>query len=63
MIYRARYGVALERGPFDKRTADYVWMLLFGALSLLVCFVSTNAVYFTWCMLRNDSIQSLTHCK
>ena len=57
MIYRARYGVALERGPFDKRTADYVWMLLFGALSLLVCFVFTNAVYFTWCMLRNDSMQ------
>ncbi|WJX30462.1 ER-associated protein degradation protein [Trifolium repens] len=36
LIMIARYGVALERGPFDKRTADYVWMLLFGALSLLV---------------------------
>ncbi|KAG2692218.1 hypothetical protein I3760_08G042200 [Carya illinoinensis] len=23
-------------GPFDKRTADFVWMLIFGALSLLV---------------------------
>ncbi|KAK3033249.1 hypothetical protein RJ639_033129, partial [Escallonia herrerae] len=31
-----RNGVSLERGPFDKRTADYVWMFLFGALSLLV---------------------------
>ncbi|KAK9292884.1 hypothetical protein L1049_020865 [Liquidambar formosana] len=31
-----KYGVSLERGPFDKRTADYVWMLIFGALSLLV---------------------------
>lgn len=31
-----RHGVSLERGPFDKRTADYVWMLFSGALSLLV---------------------------
>ncbi|TYK16915.1 derlin-1.1-like isoform X1 [Cucumis melo var. makuwa] len=36
LIIIAKYGVSLERGPFDKRTADYVWMLLFGALSLLV---------------------------
>ncbi|XP_057952592.1 derlin-1-like [Malania oleifera] len=31
----AKYGVLLERGPFDKRTADFLWMLIFGALSLL----------------------------
>ncbi|KAA8539769.1 hypothetical protein F0562_026461 [Nyssa sinensis] len=31
-----RYGVSLERGPFDRRTADYLWMFIFGALSLLV---------------------------
>ncbi|CAL5201145.1 unnamed protein product [Lathyrus oleraceus] len=36
LIMIAKYGVSLERGPFDKRTADYVWMLIFGALSLLV---------------------------
>ncbi|KAJ0661777.1 putative derlin, Rhomboid-like superfamily [Helianthus annuus] len=30
-----KYGVQLERGPFDKRTADYVWMFFFGAFSLL----------------------------
>ncbi|KAI3458342.1 hypothetical protein Pfo_015005 [Paulownia fortunei] len=30
------YGVQLERGPFDKRTADLVWMYIFGAMSLLV---------------------------
>ncbi|CAB4271190.1 unnamed protein product [Prunus armeniaca] len=36
LIIIARYGVGLERGPFDKRTADYVWMLVFGAISLLV---------------------------
>ncbi|GLT72222.1 hypothetical protein SLA2020_441760, partial [Shorea laevis] len=36
LLMIARYGVSLERGPFDKRTADYVWMLFFGALSLLV---------------------------
>ncbi|KAL6123397.1 hypothetical protein ACLB2K_075919 [Fragaria x ananassa] len=31
----AKYGVSLEKGPFDKRTADYVWMFIFGAMSLL----------------------------
>ncbi|KAK3447373.1 hypothetical protein EUGRSUZ_A02914 [Eucalyptus grandis] len=36
LIIIAKYGVSLERGPFDKRTADYVWMFIFGALSLLV---------------------------
>lgn len=33
---RARYGVQLEKGPFDKRTADFLWMMIFGAVSLLV---------------------------
>ncbi|XP_061345690.1 derlin-1-like [Gastrolobium bilobum] len=36
LIMIAKYGVSLERGPFDKRTADYVWMFIFGALALLV---------------------------
>ncbi|KAK0595212.1 hypothetical protein LWI29_004523 [Acer saccharum] len=36
LIMIAKYGVSLERGPFDKRTADFVWMLIFGAFSLLV---------------------------
>ncbi|TXG70592.1 hypothetical protein EZV62_005527 [Acer yangbiense] len=35
-LHRANHGVSLERGPFDKRTADFVWMLIFGAFSLLV---------------------------
>ncbi|CAA3025809.1 derlin-1 [Olea europaea subsp. europaea] len=33
---RARYGVQLENGPFQRRTADFLWMMIFGALSLLV---------------------------
>ncbi|XP_007038301.2 PREDICTED: derlin-1.1 [Theobroma cacao] len=44
LIMIARYGVLLEKGPFDKRTADYVWMLIFGALSLLVM----GAIPFLW---------------
>ncbi|XP_052879382.1 derlin-1.1-like [Gossypium arboreum] len=44
LIMIARYGVLLERVPFDKRTADYVWMLMFGALSLLVM----AAIPFLW---------------
>ncbi|CAA2993325.1 derlin-1-like [Olea europaea subsp. europaea] len=33
---RARYGVQLENGPFQRRIADFLWMMIFGALSLLV---------------------------
>ncbi|KAI3921589.1 hypothetical protein MKW92_027049 [Papaver armeniacum] len=36
LIMLARYGVQLEKGPFDKRTADFMWMMLFGAFSLLI---------------------------
>ncbi|XP_010914944.1 derlin-1 [Elaeis guineensis] len=35
LLMIARYGVQLERGPFDKRTADFLWMMMFGAFSLL----------------------------
>ncbi|XP_020394798.1 derlin-1.2 isoform X1 [Zea mays] len=35
-LHRARYGVMLEKGAFDKRTADFLWMMIFGAISLLV---------------------------
>ncbi|OIT03637.1 derlin-1, partial [Nicotiana attenuata] len=31
----ARYGVQLESGPFQRRTADFLWMMIFGALTLL----------------------------
>ncbi|XP_077236643.1 derlin-1.1-like isoform X1 [Tasmannia lanceolata] len=36
LLMIARYGVLLEKGAFDKRTADFLWMMIFGALSLLV---------------------------
>ncbi|GMN50656.1 hypothetical protein TIFTF001_019811 [Ficus carica] len=32
----ARYGVQLEKGPFDRRTADFLWMMIFGSITLLV---------------------------
>lgn len=35
-LYRARYGVQLEKGPFERRTADFLWMMIFGSLTLLV---------------------------
>ncbi|TVU17119.1 hypothetical protein EJB05_33134, partial [Eragrostis curvula] len=34
--FRARYGVQLEQGAFGRRTADFLWMMIFGAISLLV---------------------------
>ncbi|PKI39232.1 hypothetical protein CRG98_040361 [Punica granatum] len=49
LIIIAKYGVSLERGPFDKRTADYLWMLIFGAISLL-------GFYLPWAMLALDLI-------
>ncbi|KAE8669172.1 Derlin-1 [Hibiscus syriacus] len=36
MIVQSRYGVQLENGPFERRTADFLWMMIFGVLSLLV---------------------------
>ncbi|KAA8534896.1 hypothetical protein F0562_029888 [Nyssa sinensis] len=36
LLMIARYGVQLENGPFQRRTADFLWMMIFGALSLLV---------------------------
>ncbi|RWR87436.1 hypothetical protein CKAN_01637700 [Cinnamomum micranthum f. kanehirae] len=36
LLMIARYWVLLEKGAFDKRTADFLWMIIFGALSLLV---------------------------
>lgn len=36
-FYRARYGVQLEKSTFERRTADFLWMMIFGAISLLVC--------------------------
>ncbi|XP_059638268.1 derlin-1-like [Cornus florida] len=36
LLMIARYGVQLENGPFQQRTADFLWMMIFGALTLLV---------------------------
>ncbi|CAL9094073.1 unnamed protein product [Musa acuminata var. zebrina] len=44
LLMIARYGVQLEKGPFDKRTADFLWMMLFGAFFLLVL----SAIPFFW---------------
>uniref|UniRef100_F6I2T3 Derlin n=1 Tax=Vitis vinifera TaxID=29760 RepID=F6I2T3_VITVI len=52
LLIIARYGVSLERGPFDKRTADYVWMLISGALSLLVMAV----VPYLWSWFMGASL-------
>ncbi|KAK6925813.1 Derlin, partial [Dillenia turbinata] len=48
----AKYGVMLEKGPFDKRTADYVWMLIFGAFSLL----AMSIVPFLWSPFMGGSL-------
>ncbi|KAK2653435.1 hypothetical protein Ddye_013291 [Dipteronia dyeriana] len=64
LIMIAKYGVSLERGPFDKRTADFVWMLIFGAFSLLFPnariniygVVSLKGFYLPWATLALDLI-------
>jgi len=40
IMYRLRYGVQLEKGPFDRRTSDFLWMMIFGSFALLVCLSS-----------------------
>ncbi|XP_058115578.1 derlin-1 isoform X2 [Magnolia sinica] len=49
LLMIARYGVQLENGPFERRTADFLWMVIFGAFSLL-------AFYLPWAMLALDVI-------
>lgn len=29
--YRARYGVQLEKSTFERRTADFLWMMIFSS--------------------------------
>ncbi|PIA42906.1 hypothetical protein AQUCO_02000388v1 [Aquilegia coerulea] len=36
LLMIARYSVQLEKGPFDRRPADFLWMMIFGAFSLLI---------------------------
>ncbi|KAK3137324.1 hypothetical protein QOZ80_5BG0450820 [Eleusine coracana subsp. coracana] len=36
LLMIARYGVQLEKGAFERRTADFLWMMIFGAISLLI---------------------------
>ncbi|XP_075647518.1 derlin-1-like [Castanea sativa] len=52
LLIIARYGVSLERGPFDKRTANNVWMFIFGALPLLVM----AAVPYLWSPFMGGSL-------
>lgn len=40
----------LEKGAFDKRTADFLWMMIFGAISLLV----SGSFYFCIYIFRFD---------
>ncbi|KAB2080091.1 hypothetical protein ES319_A05G046800v1 [Gossypium barbadense] len=49
LLMIARYGVQLEQGPFQRRTADFLWMMIFGAISLL-------AFYLPWAMIALDVI-------
>lgn len=42
--YRARYGVQLEKSTFERRTADFLWMMIFGAISLL----ALSAIPMLW---------------
>lgn len=44
LLMIARYGVQLENGPFQRRTADFLWMVLFGAFTLL----ALSAIPFFW---------------
>ncbi|XP_065848635.1 derlin-1 [Euphorbia lathyris] len=45
LLMIARYGVQLEKGPFDRRTADFMWMMIFGAFSMLL--LSAIPIFWT----------------
>ncbi|CAN1330957.1 DER1 [Linum perenne] len=44
LLMIARYGVQLEQATFDRRTADFLWMIIFGAFTLLIL----SAIPFLW---------------
>ncbi|XP_057467123.1 derlin-1 [Actinidia eriantha] len=44
LLMIARYGVQLENGPFQRRTADFLWMMMFGAFTLL----ALSAIPWFW---------------
>lgn len=44
LLMIARYGVQLENGPFQRRTADFLWMMIFGAFTLL----ALSAIPWFW---------------
>ncbi|CAL1414263.1 unnamed protein product [Linum trigynum] len=44
LLMIARYGVQLEQATFDRRTADFLWMMIFGGLTLL----GLSAIPFLW---------------
>ncbi|KAL6974481.1 ER-associated protein degradation protein [Sarracenia purpurea var. burkii] len=44
LLMIARYGVQLENGPFQRRTADFLWMMTFGAFTLL----ALSAIPWFW---------------
>ncbi|XP_002514197.2 derlin-1 [Ricinus communis] len=52
LLMIARYGVQLEKGPFDRRTADFLWMVIFGALSMLIL----SAIPFFWTPFLGTSL-------
>ncbi|WCJ42591.1 DERLIN-1 [Euphorbia peplus] len=45
LLMIARYGVQLENGPFNRRTADFLWMMIFGAFSMLL--LSAIPIFWT----------------
>ncbi|CAN0901446.1 DER1 [Linum grandiflorum] len=44
LLMIARYGVQLEQATFDRRTADFLWMMIFGSFTLLIL----SAIPFLW---------------
>lgn len=42
----AKYGVQLEKGPFDKRTADFVWMFIVSMVALLAMALALPTIRF-----------------
>ncbi|KAJ0030884.1 hypothetical protein Pint_12891 [Pistacia integerrima] len=55
LLMIARYGVQLEKGPFERRTADFLWMMIFGAITLLVL----SAIPMLWTPFLGVSLVSM----
>jgi Derlin-2/3 len=53
LLMIARYGVQLEQGPFARRTADFLWMMI---VSMITCLIVSLTIPFFYSPFMGGSL-------